>query len=259
MSRELTITDTGTQPTVRFWLGLVFFIVTCIGLLFGLTRVLQGMMQENVAPVSSLVINGHTPFTRQDEIVAAITRAKLDNFFQLDVNQVQMQIEALPWVYSATVRKQWPNELRVYVEDQNPVAQWNSDFFINEHGTIFQAAQERVQEPLPKLFGPEGSEKVALENYRNLNELLTFIQSDISELVLTERFAWQLTLSDGVYLNLGREDRVKRLQRYMDAYPQIKAQQTEQLQVDYVDLRYDTGLAVGFKPKQQKEEHNGNA
>ncbi|TLU66727.1 FtsQ-type POTRA domain-containing protein [Thalassotalea litorea] len=259
MSRELTITETSAKPNLRFWLGLVFFIVTCLGLLFGLTRLLQGMMQENVAPVSSLVINGNTPYTQQDEIVAAITRAKLDNFFQLDVNQVQMQIEALPWVYSATVRKQWPNELRVYVEDQKPVAQWNSDFFINEHGTIFQAAQARVQHPLPKLFGPEGSEKTALENYQNLNELLAFIQSDIRELVLTERFAWQLTLSDGVYLNLGREDRVKRLQRYMDAYPQIKAQQTKQQQVDYVDLRYDTGLAVGFKPIQPKEEHNGNA
>ncbi|WP_260680418.1 cell division protein FtsQ/DivIB [Thalassotalea sp. PS06] len=237
----------------------MFFIVTCIGLVFGLSRVLQGMMQENVAPVSSLVINGNMPYTQRDEIVSAITRAKLDNFFQLDVNQIQRQVEALPWVYSVTVRKQWPNELRVYVEDQKPVAQWNRDFFINEHGTIFQAAQERVTHPLPKLFGPEGSEKVALENYRNLSELLTFIQSDISELVLTERFAWQLTLSDGIYLNLGREDRVKRLQRYMDAYPQIKAQQTEQQQVDYVDLRYDTGLAVGFKPKQQKDEHNGNA
>ncbi|WP_169302993.1 cell division protein FtsQ/DivIB [Thalassotalea mangrovi] len=251
-------TNNSVKANLSFWFGLLFFVLICLALVLGLMRIMNGMLQENVAPVSSLVIKGDTPYTRRDEIVAAVSRAKLDNFFQLDVNDVQQKVQALPWVYSVTVRKQWPSELRLYIEDQVPVAQWNDDFFINEHGTIFQAPQDRINGYLPKLFGPEGSEKMALENYRNLNQLLAFIDTDINELVLTERYAWQLTLSDGIFLNLGREDRVKRLQRYMDAYPQIKAQQTEQQRVDYVDLRYDTGLAVGFKEKQQ-DEQNGNA
>ena len=73
--------------------------------------------------------------------------------------------------------------------------------------------------------------------------------------MLSERFSWQLTLDDGVTLNLGREERVERIQRFMDVYPIIKAQLkakkiTEKQQnqaVDYIDLRYDTGLAVGWK------------
>ena len=60
-------------------------------------------------------------------------------------------------------------------------------------------------------------------------------------------------------LNLGREERVKRVQRFMDVYPLIKAHlkheskqknnNKKQLKqaVDYIDLRYDTGLAVGWK------------
>ncbi len=73
----------------------------------------------------------------------------------------------------------------------------------------------------------------------------------IDELILSERFSWQLTLNDGVTLNLGREERVERIQRFMDVYSLIKAQlkvEKEQNQaVDYIDLRYDTGLAVGWK------------
>ncbi len=34
----------------------------------------------------------------------------------------------------------------------------------------------------------------------------------------------------------------------MDAYEQIKAYAKKDMQVDYVDLRYDTGMAVGWKP-----------
>ncbi|MGB0989179.1 MAG: cell division protein FtsQ/DivIB, partial [Pseudoalteromonas spongiae] len=84
-------------------------------------------------------------------------------------------------------------------------------------------------------------------------ELLDYRTLAIDELVLSERFSWQLTLNDGVTLNLGREERVQRIQRFMDVYPLIKKNKKADQQVDYVDLRYDTGLAVGWKPLTVKE------
>ena len=248
---------------LTYWSGLVFFVFVCVCLLITAFNLYRSMTQEKGLPVSSLVINGNAPYTSKDEILAALKQESLNNFFQLDVNQVQQRLENLPWVYAASVRKQWPNEVRVYVIDQTPVAQWNDDFFINEHGVIFQADKSRVNVALPKLFGPEGSELFALENYRNFSNLLTYVQIDISELVLTERYAWQLTLADGVFLNLGREDRIRRVQRFMDAYKQIKAYALDDMQVDYIDLRYDTGMAVGWKPllteNDTQQEQKSNA
>ncbi len=81
-----------------------------------------------------------------------------------------------------------------------------------------------------------------------MSKLLKFSQFTIAELVLSERFAWQLTLNDGVTLNLGRENRIERVQRFMDVYPQIMQNKAADQQINYVDLRYDTGLAVGWKP-----------
>ncbi|KGK01166.1 cell division protein FtsQ/DivIB [Thalassotalea sp. ND16A] len=247
---------------LTFWSGFGFFILVVLLLITASWKLASKMMADEASPVSALVIKGNIVFTSNEEIVNTLKQGELDNFFQLDVDQVQGDLEKLPWVYSASVRKQWPNEVRVYVNDQVPVAQWNEDFFINEHGVIFQADKTRLISKLPKLFGPEGSEVLALQNYRNLNNLLTFIQVSIDELVLTERHAWQLTLADGVLLELGREDRVTRVQRFMDAYAQIKVYAKKDMQVDYVDLRYDTGMAVGWKPvltdminhKQQQQE-----
>ena len=34
----------------------------------------------------------------------------------------------------------------------------------------------------------------------------------------------------------------------MDIYPQIKQYQKQDEVIDYIDLRYDTGVAVGWKP-----------
>ena len=130
---------------------------------------------------------------------------------------------------------------------------------MNQFGKAFQADNRKLTQALPQFFGPEGTELLALENFTNLNDLLEYRNLAIDELVLSERFSWQLTLDDGVMLNLGREERVKRVQRFMDIYPLIKTHLEDQAKqqnndkkqlkqaVDYIDLRYDTGLAVGWK------------
>lgn len=244
--------NTTTKVHWGFWLGLIFFALVVVTMLVSAWFLSIRMMSAESAPVTVLVIDGETPYTRREDIVAALAPINLGNFFKLDVNQVQSTLVALPWVYSVSVRKQWPNQLKVYVVDQQPVAIWNVDFLINQHGNAFQADQQRIDKALPAFFGPEGTEQIALENFENLSSLLTFRQLQIDELMLSERHSWQLTLGDGVTLNLGRENTVERIQRFMDVYQQIKRNSKENQQVDYVDLRYDTGLAVGWKTVQEQ-------
>ena len=243
------------SSALSFGLGLVFFVTVLFSLISISWWLTQHFMGQESAPVTSIIISGEMPYSQRSDIIDAIDQVDMGNFFQVDVYEVQNQVLTLPWVYSVAVRKQWPNELKIYVVDQNPVALWNGDFLINQLGHVFQADIDRINHYLPQFFGPEGSEQLALDNYRDLNALLDYKSLTIDELVLSERFSWLLTLNDGVTLNLGREERVERIQRFMDVYPRIKAQlkakiNTEKQQnqaVDYIDLRYDTGLAVGWK------------
>jgi cell division protein FtsQ len=251
------------QQALSFGLGLAFFLCVLIGLISIAWWLTNKLLDQENLPVNSIVISGEMPYTQRDDVLTAMNNINLGNFFQVDVNEIQNQVSALPWVYSVAVRKQWPNEVKIYIVDQTPVALWNGDFLLNQFGKAFQADIEQLRHPLPQFFGPEGSELLALENFINLNDLLEYRDLAIDELVLSERFSWQLTLNDGVMLNLGREERVKRVQRFMDIYPLIKThleQQSKQTKkqknnrekelkqaVDYIDLRYDTGLAVGWK------------
>ena len=254
-----TAAQLGQDSALSFGLGLVFFIVVLFSLITISYWLTQHFIGQESAPVTSIVVSGEMPYSQRSDIINAIDQVDMGNFFQVDVNEVQSYVLTLPWVYSVAVRKQWPNELKIYVVDQNPIALWNGNFLINQLGQVFQADIERINHYLPNFFGPEGSELLALENYRNLNALLDYKALKIDELVLSERFSWQLTLDDGVTLNLGREERVERIQRFMDVYPIIKAQlkakiiaEKQQNQaVDYIDLRYDTGLAVGWKTVQK--------
>lgn len=252
---SLPTTRAEQQETLHwsFWLGVSFFVLVIITILSFSWFLNEKMSSEESTPVTSIVIGGEMPFTNRQDIEQAIESVNLGNFFKVDVNVVQEKVAKLPWVYSVSVRKKWPNELKIYVVDQTPIALWNGDFLINQQGKAFQADTKRLKDPLPAFFGPEGSENIALENYVNLSKLLKFSELTIDELLLTERHSWQLTLNDGVTLNLGRENKIERVQRFMDVYPQIIKTKKQNQQVDYVDLRYDTGLAVGWKTAEIKQ------
>ena len=253
------LTTSINKQAWSFGLGLAFFVCVLIGLISSGWWLTKMLVDQEHSPVNSIIISGEMPYTQREDVLSVMSDIDLRNFFQVNVNDIQRQVSTLPWVYSVAVRKQWPNEVKIYVVDQTPVALWNGDFLLNQFGKAFQADKKQLKVMLPEFFGPEGTELLALENFINLNDLLEYRNLAIDELVLSERFSWQLTLNDGVMLNLGREERVKRVQRFMDVYPLIKThlKQQEKQQnkrkkqlkqaVDYIDLRYDTGLAVGWK------------
>jgi cell division protein FtsQ len=64
--------------------------------------------------------------------------------------------------------------------------------------------------------------------------------------LLSSRLAWQLKLSNGLTIQLGRDsdkDRVEeRLARFASAFPHTLAKTRQRL--EYVDLRYPNGFAL---------------
>lgn len=66
---------------------------------------------------------------------------------------------------------------------------------------------------------------------------------------MSARRSWQLITSDGTRIELGRGDDQKRLQRFIKLYPELlKQAQIDNKTISYVDLRYDSGAAVGWGP-----------
>ncbi|WP_289029218.1 cell division protein FtsQ/DivIB [uncultured Paraglaciecola sp.] len=232
----------------QFYVGLAFFMALIIFLIIGVIRLNAWLEDEQQAPVQNIVVSGNRTFIDDVEIEALVKRTQSGSFFELNVDETHKTVEALPWVYRASVRKRWPSGLEIFVVEQTPAAIWNSDMLLNKNGDVFNA---QISDPavvkqlkLPSLFGPGGSEQTALQGYRNMQSLLDSTSLHIVEMFLSERFAWNIQLNNGIRLNLGRIEFIDRLQRFVDLYPLISEQDK---QVDYVDLRYDTGLAVGWK------------
>ena len=231
--------------------GVSFFLAVVIGLIEITSGVSHWLVENKDAQIKHLTVLGNPKYTDEKAITAAIKKADLSSFFELNVKQVQHLVQELPWVATVSVRKQWPDTIQVYVVEHQAVAHWNSDLLINQSGDAFEAKSDKLSATLPQLYGPEGSEKEAWVAFKQFDEMLKVNALTLTSLALSERFSWQLWLDNGVRLNLGRKDKAKRVQRFIDVYSRIE--QRADAQIDAIDLRYDTGLAVSYKPLQEQQ------
>ena len=231
--------------------GIVFLLIVLGIMIFGGLVVLKWMNDASRLPLSRLVVTGQTHYTTNDDIRQAIlSLGAPGTFMSQDVNIIQQQIERLPWIKQVSVRKQWPDELKIHLVEYVAIARWNDLHMVDADGVSFSVPANHVgKETLPMLYGPEGSEKEVLAGYHNLSDVLKANKITLKAASMAARRSWQLVTSDDVRIELGRSDTMKRLQRFIELWPVLQQQaQTENKRVDYVDLRYDSGAAVGWTP-----------
>ncbi|MCX2960017.1 MAG: FtsQ-type POTRA domain-containing protein, partial [Serratia symbiotica] len=71
-------------------------------------------------------------------------------------NVFQQQIERLPWIKQVSVRKEWPDELKIHLVEYVPIARWNDFYLIDNEGKIFSVPLTRLGNRAPMLlYGPE--------------------------------------------------------------------------------------------------------
>lgn len=232
-----------------FWIGVASFVVLLALLVWGAMHIHQVLMDEKQVPLDAIVVQGDLQYTDREVIRAALSAGEVGSFFAADVNTLRQRVEALPWVYQAAVRKEWPGRLRIYVVEQQAVAIWNDVGLLNEHGEIFTAEVNLVEEYLPHLRGPQEHVEEVMRQYQRVGELLQMNGFAVEQLALTSRFSVSVKLENGISLQLGREARLLRVQRFVDMFPILSTH--DERQIDYVDLRYDTGVAVGWHEQEE--------
>lgn len=236
------------QVRWSFWAGVAFFFWVLIGFVWVLDFLMAWLDDANTNQVSSIAVEGNHRYVYKQDIITALEPQLEKSMFAINVDDAAARLSALEWVYQVSVYKQWPNGLRVDMVEQEPAAHWNEDFLLNKYGDVFNADMSRLTLDLVWIYGPEGDEKRALETYISLSQLMDLYQIEIKTMTLSERHSLQLILGNGIRLLLGREDWLNRVKRYVTYSLQLQEQQS----LAYVDLRYDTGFAVGFKPAENE-------
>ena len=235
------------KPQLLTWLA---NLLTALALLLLFYALVFLAVHSPLFPVRRIAVEGDMSHVTKEQLQYVVKNELKGTFFTLDLDKTRQAFEKLPWVRRVEVRRYWPDRLEVEIEEHKAIARWGSMALLNTYGERFDAASS---DPLPVLEGPEGTEKQLVEGFRQYQEVLATLGKQPTHVWLSDRRAWRLELDRELIVEIGRDDGVERLRRFVTAYPNSLARLEQPFK--YVDLRYPNGFAVlmpGFKATENK-------
>ena len=215
----------------------VLVVIIAYGSFWGLQQVTWGW------PVEEIEVEGEFRYWSAQQLGQELLWIKELNFFSVDVQKVREQLESLPLIQSAQVKKVWPETLKIRFKEDIPVALWNEKTLLKPHGKPLILPGQFDATGLQVLTGPKKKEEQVMRQYQRFQSRLSSVDALMVSLSMNAVGSWQVELANGWTIRLGRqqlEQRVERLVELLKILPPEK--------VAVVDLRYGKGAAIQWLP-----------
>lgn len=223
--------------------GRILKPIFAVALLF-LVYDLSGRLLER--PVEAIEVSGPMQRVSVVEIEDAIDDELEAGFFSSNLSRMRDSIQALQWIDQAVVARRWPNRIAISVTEQTPAAIWGESGLMNVRGELFvDAGAQHVPAELPRLSGPEDRASDVARRYLDVKARLVPAGIDVRRVALDARGAWEMTLSNGINVRLGRRDTDERTDLLVGVVADIVAGRAAD--IEFVDLRYSSGFTIGWK------------
>lgn len=198
--------------------------------------------------ITNVDVVGKLRYSDPDAIRAIVEPFVSTNLHLIDATLMEEELEFEPWIKSVAITKRWPTEVMIEVVEQTPVAFWGDDRLVNHLGEIFDATLESQKGIIPVLYHPEEKGLEMIERYKVVQQWMRSASIDsvgIGELIINARGAWQVRLTNGWLLEVGKIEQEKRIRRFLVAYK--KELMDKEDKIKKIDLRYTNGLVVSWK------------
>ncbi|MDH0497814.1 cell division protein FtsQ/DivIB [Stutzerimonas stutzeri] len=226
--------------------GLKRFVwpVLLVGLAVGLYELGERLLPYADRPIAKVSVQGELGYVSREAVQQRIAPFVEQSFFKVDLNGMRHQLEQMPWIAHVEVRRVWPDQVMVRLDEQLPIARWGGEALLNNKGQAFSPDDLSRYEHLPHLYGPKRAQQRVMQQYQMLSQMLRPLGFSISRLELRERGSWFLTTNQGIELLLGRDQVVEKMRRFTAIYQKALEQESEK--IARIDLRYANGLAVAW-------------
>jgi cell division protein FtsQ len=227
-------------PTLR--LSRVITPLVAVLAVAGTYRVSTSLLDRDI---ESIQING--PFQRVTalQIEEAVSEELDAGFLGADLGDMQDQIRALPWIDQASVARRWPNRISIGVSEQVPAATWGDSGLLNVRGELFVENARHIPAELPRLAGPADRSAEVAKRYLEVRDRLIPLGLDLRSVAMDARGAWEMALTNGVEVRLGRREVDVRTELFIEVVADVITGRAKD--INYVDMRYSNGFTIGWK------------
>lgn len=230
-------------------------VLACLGGLMFVTGYLGEALGDFFdRPLQGVRVKGDFTHINIEHMVSLVEQQIVAGVLMTDLQHIQTTLLAQPWVKQASVRRQWPDHLEVWLTERVPVAKFN-DALLSSDIDVFRPDTNSYSLLLPQLTGSTGSEAQIWKQYQWLQEALREDGLEVTALHREDRGAWDVTLKadSEVHLYFGRRDLELKIERFLALYRnQLKERMGE---IERIDLRYTHGVAVAWKQVKAQGEN----
>lgn len=238
---------------VKRWSGrLIGCVLLVSSLVLGYRFSAEPVAQFLNRPIAQVQVEGAFRYADKAQVEQLIAQSLDDNFLRLDLAQVRAQLERNPWVERAAVQRQWPDTLRVRIHEQHPIARWGESGFLNRKGDIIRVDSLEKLKHLPWLDGHDGDATKVMRYYLEVGELLRARGLVLKSFKCDTRQSWEMRVGDEIQIMIGRDAMMEKVQRFLAVYDLVLHERWQE--VASVDLRYHSGVAVGWVPQQDTSD-----
>lgn len=205
----------------------------------------------------------------------AISGRLAGNYLTMRLEDTRRLFETVPWVAHASVRRVWPNGLRVTLTEHRALGVWEDGRLLSDRGELFVANPDEAEiyGQLPEFAGPVDAARDAARRFYELSAQFAALSWRVTAIDISDRKAWSVRLTpDGgeqaarpseIRIELGRDGTAgvegknalaERATRVVAAYPLIIAQ-LGSVPVR-IDARYANGLAVSMPGKSTRPDRS---
>lgn len=250
MSRALPLPipmplDVKLMNTLAQALGLVFAVLL-------LALVVAWLMRQSLFNLSAIQVQGDLTHNNAVTLRANVAPKLTGNFLTVNLERTRAAFEAVPWVRRAVVQREFPNRLKVVLQEHKAIAFWGAEGdgrLLNSFGEVFEANQGEVEaEDLPLLNGPPGQAPQVLQAYQLLSTMFEEADVVLERLQLSGQGGWRAQLDSGAVIELGHgslNEIQARTRRFLATLTQVSSRFGRDL--ESADLRYGNGYAVKLR------------
>jgi cell division protein FtsQ len=202
--------------------------------------------------IRQITVDGDTTHNSPASLRASVMPRLTGTFFTMDLAAAQAAFQSAPWVRRAMVRRAFPNQLHVTLQEYVPVAHWGEDdgHMVDGQGQVFDV-DDADDDTLPTLTGPDGHAPEVLAMYRRLEPLAAPLGARLNEVDLLARGNWRASLSAGAVVELGQgspDDLAARFRQFAATAKDVAARhQRPVAAIEAADLRHVGGYALRLR------------
>ncbi|MFU8787646.1 MAG: cell division protein FtsQ/DivIB [Methylobacter sp.] len=200
----------------------------------------------NSNPIKYVRTEGVFQYLSKDEIKAALLPLVTAGFFEADMQAIHQAVSELTWVDTVAVKRVWPDAIDIKIREKRPYVRWGPQRLVSTRGEIITPKDMGPFANLLLLQGPELQQLKTVEIMKGVNTALADQAMRMAEFTINDRWAWKIKLTTGLEILLGRNEQLKKLQRFLKTLDVLGQELVEQMAI--VDLRYPNGYAISWKP-----------